>query len=96
MNEILQQKLFNDFPKIYKKGESPRHYFFFGFECGDGWFDLLYTLSENIDDIMIESDEISVTQVKEKFGDYDFTIFLEARKILHLLIKLFILTFQCG
>lgn len=74
MNEYLTRKLFEDFPEIYKKGETPQDYFFFGFECGNGWFDLLYDLSSKIKKILEknEKNKINVTQVKEKFGRLKF------------------------
>ena len=80
MNELLQQKLFEDFPEIYRKGEFPEYPFFFGFECDDGWFDLLYEMSKSIKNTMIESDEIIVNQVKEKFGGLRFYYFFRSKK----------------
>ncbi len=41
----------------------------FGFDCGDGWFDLLYRLSKDI--VKIDPD-CRATQVKEKFGGLRF------------------------
>jgi len=41
------------------------------FECGDGWFDLLYQLSKDIQALInsgVEIPEFAVSQVKEKFG----------------------------
>ena len=53
-----------------------------GFECGDGWFDLVYQLSRDIEVAARESgnkpDDPSwpmCRQVKEKFGSLRFVVF---------------------
>ena len=47
MNEELSKKLFDDFPRLYRnRYESSMQR---GFECGDGWFDLIYKLSQDIE-----------------------------------------------
>ncbi len=71
MKKELSQKLINDFPSLYKVGESVMDTFYFGFECGDGWFELIYKLSE---DIVRVSKSVRVSQVKEKFGTLRFYI----------------------
>ena len=50
--------LINKYPKLL--GDLA-----FGIECGDGWFDLINTLCEDI--IRVDPNAIA-TQVKEKFG----------------------------
>ena len=68
MKDELEKKLRKEF-NFYQYGG------FFGkglaFECGDGWFDLLYDLSKKIQKL-IENKKISkdfkVYQMKEKFG----------------------------
>ena len=42
----------------------------FGFECGNGWFDLLWKLSERIEKIIEENNikDFEAVQVKEKFA----------------------------
>jgi hypothetical protein len=52
----------------------------FGFECGDGWYQLIYDLSVKVEDVAqklksqdIEESELPiVVQVKEKFGGLRF------------------------
>ncbi len=58
----------------------------FGFNCGDGWFDLIWELSEKIEKLELnqyDADEsakmlllgeskLNVQQVKEKFGELRF------------------------
>lgn len=58
----------------------------FGFECGDGWFDLIWELSEKIEKLefdqydidesakmlLLQESKLNVVQVKEKFGELRF------------------------
>lgn len=66
MNYELENKLRSEFKfygGFYGKGLP--------FECGDGWFNLLYNLSKGIQELIddgIESPDFNVVQVKEKFG----------------------------
>jgi len=54
----------------------------FGFECGDGWFQIIFDLSASIEDIALQlKDEgvpeerlPAVSQVKEKFGGLRFYV----------------------
>lgn len=69
MNQELEFKLLNEFPKLY----SDRY--FLGFECGDGWFPLIrgmsLTLQEYVDNNQRPGEEVTqvvIEQVKEKFG----------------------------
>lgn len=41
-----------------------------GFECGDGWFDIIWKLCETIEPFVAEG--FQVLQVKEKFGGLRF------------------------
>jgi len=71
MNKKNSLKLFNDFPKLYQGRNEPltKNLMGFGFECGDGWFDLIYKLSKDISEI--DPDCVAL-QVKEKFGGLRF------------------------
>ncbi len=56
-----------------KRGPSAEScYNMFGFECGDGWFDIIKNLCEEI--AKLEIDGLSVDQVKEKFGNLRFYV----------------------
>lgn len=45
----------------------------FGFECGDGWFDLLKDCISGVSKIRKDQDlEVKVFQIKEKFGTLQF------------------------
>ncbi len=80
MNEVLSKKLLDDFPVLFRhRSESSMQR---GFECGDGWFDLVYQLSRDIEVAARESgnkpDDPSwpmCRQVKEKFGSLRFVVF---------------------
>ena len=65
MNKENTEKLLKRFPDLYRDYYlSPQQSCLcFGFECGDGWFKLLWDLSKKI-----EKYKITVIQVKEKFG----------------------------
>jgi len=72
MKQELQQELVNKYPKLYKDyGGNPRETCLaFGFECGDGWYNIIADLSEKLS----KYEEIFATQVKEKFGSLRFYI----------------------
>jgi hypothetical protein len=72
VNKELETKLCNDFPAIYLSGEglNGNGVIGFSFECGDGWFALLYELSSKIQKMIDEKKvtKFGVHQVKEKFA----------------------------
>ena len=77
MKKDLQDKLFSEYPKIFKQKDlSPQETAMcWGIACGDGWFDLIDTLCKSIrHHIKYSKKEISfeATQVKEKWGGLRF------------------------
>jgi len=81
MSPEKTKELFDRFQKLYRGREKPitASLMAFGFECGDGWFDLIVELSQKIDDIskaagVSENDYPEAMQVKEKFGGLRFYI----------------------
>jgi len=80
VNEALSKKLFDDFPRLYRnRHESSMQR---GFECGDGWFELIYKLSQDIETVAREiglqpdsPDWPMCRQVKEKLGTIRFYVF---------------------
>lgn len=81
MNEENTDKLFSDFPRLFSgRHLSMQHNLMcFGFSCDDGWFDLIYSLSKDLEaeyqklNITKENEEkYIVFQVKEKFGGLRF------------------------
>lgn len=79
MNKENTEKLFEDFPKLYGQDNDLEYHdgMHWGFECGDGWFDLIYELSEQLSKIS----GAQATQVKEKFGTLRFYMYGHSDKI---------------
>jgi len=80
MNPELDKQLCEDFPKIFaRRNESPKETALaFGFECGDGWYDIISTLCDVIQNqIKYTPDipEVVALQVKEKYGTLRFYIY---------------------
>lgn len=63
MKEELQDKLFNRYKTLFTNVSK----FQFGFECDDGWYDLICELFDGFVEIL-NDEKISIIQVKEKFG----------------------------
>jgi len=77
MNNANTEYLYKNFPSLYKQaGEHPtRTCMCWGFECGDGWFDLIKRLSERLKEISERTGgDIQAEQVKEKYGTLRFYI----------------------
>lgn len=86
MSPEKEKILFDTFPKIFPSGRDvdPReNLMYFGFECDDGWFDILYNLCDHIQthvDIYFMGNaeglwkpiQIIAIQVKEKYGSLRF------------------------
>ena len=66
MNPDLTQKLLDKYPKLFSNQQ------FWGFECGDGWYDILDHLCGAITQYTHDPDEVYVDQIKEKFGRLRF------------------------
>ena len=64
------KKLTERFP-FFQGADSREPFPMFGFECGDGWFDILWRLCEDLETLGWKG---YVTQVKEKFGELRFYI----------------------
>lgn len=88
MKKELENKLFNRFEFYRPDLPQTASLMCFGFECGDGWFDLIWELSEKIEKLentnesmdkkakrlLLGNNSINVVQVKEKFGGLRFYI----------------------
>lgn len=76
MNSELDKKLVEKYPDIFRDRRSdPRETLMcWGFECGDGWYNLIDTLCNNIQmHVKIKQcPPVVATQVKEKFGTLRF------------------------
>lgn len=69
----LDERLCREFPLLYiDRSESEmKTCMHRGFECGDGWFNLLYDMSMKLEAHLKEmpaSERFKAVQVKEKFG----------------------------
>jgi hypothetical protein len=69
----LDQKLVNDFPHLYRnRYESvEKSLMAFGFECDDGWFNIIWELSEKLEAEILKIPEkdrnhYCALQIKEK------------------------------
>jgi len=73
MNKENTETLIKDFPILYRGHKDPpsKNLMCFGFECDDGWFQLIYDLSKQISEIC---PRVKAAQVKEKFGTLRFYI----------------------
>lgn len=65
MDEELQKKLQERFPVLYRELGKPGTRMEWGIACGDGWFDLIWRLSEDLEKL---DPNLVATNVKEKSG----------------------------
>ena len=72
MNERHTEYLFKNFSFFHPEAPLTESLMAFGFECGDGWFDLVKELCEKLKALNLKN--FRVTQVKEKFGGLRFYI----------------------
>jgi hypothetical protein len=72
MNDFLTEQMYDVFPALYRgRTKSPQDSAMcWGFECGDGWYQILYDLSLALHEYALRHPELSleVMQVKSKFG----------------------------
>jgi len=69
MNQENTDKIYSAFPQLYRgllldENESLMSW---GFQCGDGWFDIIYELSSMLHE-GFSNQAIEVTEVKQKWG----------------------------
>jgi hypothetical protein len=71
MDKDKQEKIFNDFPSLYKEKDLPPNEtcMCWGLDVGNGWESLIRELSQKI--LELDPDCVAV-QVKEKFGGLRF------------------------
>jgi hypothetical protein len=77
MNNANTEYLYKNFPRLYQQHDLPitQTCLCWGFECGDGWFDLIKRLSERLKEISERTGgDIQAEQVKEKYGTLRFYI----------------------
>jgi len=72
MNNTLTS-LSEEFPDLYKG--------FQGFQCRDGWYDILFDLSVDLCWLTLEDISFRAVQVKEKFGGLRFYVTHETKEV---------------
>ena len=79
MSPELDAKLCADFPLLHSARRADTHHTlsYVGFETGDGWFDIIYELSAELERLIKtlypeERNNYYAVQVKEKFGLLNF------------------------
>lgn len=79
MSPLNTQRLFSKFHRLYRRREAPQSVWWF--ECGDGWFDLIWNLSKAIELEALargiypyDEDWPEVIHVKQKYGSLDFCL----------------------
>lgn len=75
MRQALDDFLCNKYPDIFRDrhGDETQTAMVWGFECGDGWFDIIDNLCASLSVIAKMSGiKVIATQVKEKFGALRF------------------------
>lgn len=93
MNAYNANRLRSDFPDLYKpmlsdrsRAGSPILADCFEFECGDGWLDLIHSLSEAISShAMSVGLQVAAVQVKEKYGVLRFYVDVGDEEIFRLI-----------
>jgi hypothetical protein len=74
MDKKLEEKLLHDFPDIFSSDEDCP-FFHYRFECGSGWYPLLYRAATALHLLLRDNKgTIKTQQVKEKFGHLCFYI----------------------
>jgi hypothetical protein len=76
---MIKEKKLTDFYKIYPKAfdleEAKKgSYWGFGFECGDGWYDIIEPIIKAVSEYneLNPNEAVYPSQVKEKFGTLRF------------------------
>lgn len=94
LNKEHSEKIIKEFPGFFKHIEDLRTSLMaFGFECGDGWYELIYDLCKDIKEEYDKSpthvqETFYVVQVKEKFAGLRFyTSHLMNKKVDELITK---------
>jgi len=87
MNKKNTERLFKKYPDLFKhRDDMMASLMCFGFECGDGWYDLINQLCGDISKWYNTNrggipDDFYVVQVKEKFGSLRFYITAAPKEI---------------
>lgn len=81
MDQVLSDRLIAAFPQLYRSWQDRNIQQVWrtrqDFECGDGWFELFWHLSAQLEALIValptsEQDAYAPTNIKEKFGGLRF------------------------
>ena len=73
MSPDKEKELVSIYPDLFSKLDDQNCFHLFGFECDDGWFEILKECIEGIKTICERDDlKIKVDQVKEKYAELRF------------------------
>lgn len=89
MKKAHDDQLCREFPLLYRERYSHRNPMHYGFTCGDGWFEIIYDLSKQLEPLiaaMPEDERPAAAQVKEKFGTLRFYMTTETEEMTDLII----------
>lgn len=94
MNKELDEKLCAKYPKIFvdRHGDMRTTAMCWGFDCNDGWYNLINGLCNSIQSYLDNNPHLKVTQViatqvKEKFGRLCF-YYMGGDKTIHGMVRL--------
>jgi len=92
MRKELEQKFVERWPTWFEIGGDPRHTLMpYGFEFGDGWYDIVWQLCEGLEPFVTGATlntgdaPFIVVQVKEKLGGLHFYTNKSNEAVLHLI-----------
>lgn len=69
MKKELEDRIFKEFPHLFNRTDRNQSLMCFGFEHGDGWFDIVYNLTKQLDELAKDENiKFEILQIKEKFG----------------------------
>jgi hypothetical protein len=68
MQESLEKRIFDRFRFFHPENDVTKSLMRYGFQCHDGWFDLLWNLFEEVEKIVDSKDDFEILQVKSKNG----------------------------
>ena len=80
MHKELEEKLVKRFPSWFNVNGDARHSLMpFGFQCGDGWYNILWRLCVDLEPMAAEieketGERFEAVQVKEKLGTLRFYV----------------------
>lgn len=92
MSPDKEKTIFDRWPQWFRdKGNLRVSLMSWGFNCGDGWYEIIYPLCERLEPLVAALDDggeaFQVFQVKEKFGGLRFYVEASSDEIYEALIR---------